>query len=239
MPRYSDRVDDAPGAAPKFDDYAEEYGRLLEDSIQSSGESHAYFHAYKVDCIRRLGLDPTLPLLDFGCGVGSLTEHLASAFGNVAGYDPSRKSLELARKRLPQITFYEDTQQLDDGRFGAAVLSGVLHHVRPAERRDLLAMVRKKLAPGGKLIVFEHNPWNPLTRRAVQACAFDDDAILLWPWELRRLSRASGYRDVQLEYIVFFPHWLARLRPIEPRLRWLFLGAQTMTVAVPEPGSPA
>jgi SAM-dependent methyltransferase len=234
-PRYSGPVNEASGAARKFDDYAEEYGRLLADSIQASGESHTYFHKYKVDCIRRLGLDPALPMLDYGCGIGSLTGHLAGAFGRVEGYDPSPKSLELARQRLPEISFHDDAKKLPDGRFGAAVLSGVLHHVAKGARRELLASVREKLAPGGKLIIFEHNPWNPLTRRAVHACAFDDDAILLWPWELKSLARAAGYSNVQLDYIVFFPRTLARLRSLEPKLRRLFLGAQTMTVATRAP----
>lgn len=229
--RYTGGVLDTPDTARKFDDYAEEYGRLLEDSIQASGESHSYFHNYKVDCIRRLGLDPSRPMLDFGCGIGSLTEHLAQAFGQVEGYDPSPKSLEIARKRLPEVPFHDQTQTLSDARFGAAVLSGVLHHVPPPKRAEMLSSLRSKLAPGGKLIIFEHNPWNPLTRRAVHACAFDDDAILLWPGELRSLTRSSGYCELRQDYIVFFPHWLARLRGLEPRLAWFFLGAQTMTVA--------
>ena len=86
------------------------------------------------------------------------------------------------------------------------------------------------LAPGGRLFVFEHNPLNPVTRRAVAACDFDDDAVLLWPWQARRVLRSAGLRDVRLDYIVFFPRSLARLRPLEPRLAWLPLGAQVMVV---------
>ena len=78
--------------------------------------------------------------------------------------------------------------------------------------------------------MFEHNPWNPVTRRAVADCPFDDDAILLWPRELRSLFREAGYEDVRQDFIVFFPRSLALLRPLEPKLRWLFLGGQTMTI---------
>ena len=110
------------------------------------------------------------------------------------------------------------------------MLSGVLHHVPPHERKSVMSTVLQKLAPGGKVVIFEHNPWNPVTRRAVAECEFDDDAILLWPGELRGLLRGVGYADVRLEYIVFFPRPLALLRPLEPRLSWLFMGAQTMTI---------
>jgi SAM-dependent methyltransferase len=150
----------------------------------------------------------------------------------VHGYDPSLGSIERARARAPGAHFHADIGSVPDDYFGAAVLAGVMHHVPPAERLGLLGDVRRKLAPGGRVIVFEHNPYNPLTRRAVDACPFDDDAILLRPGSLRRLVRSAGFRDVRLDYIVFFPRFLAALRPLEPHLRRVFLGAQTMTIGL-------
>jgi SAM-dependent methyltransferase len=102
----------------------------------------------------------------------------------------------------------------------------------PQERDAVLATVRETLRPGGHIVVFEHNPLNPVTRRAVAACPFDDDAILLWPWEARRLLRRAGFEDVALDFIVFFPRPLAFLRRLEPRLRRVALGAQQMLVGV-------
>jgi hypothetical protein len=62
-------------------------------------------------------------------------------------------------------------------------------------------------------------------------CAFDDDAVLLWPWQLRPLLRSAGFEVDRVDYIVFIPRALAKLRPLEPYLRHLALGAQTLTVA--------
>jgi hypothetical protein len=93
-----------------------------------------------------------------------------------------------------------------------------------------LGTVLASLRPGGHVVVFEHNPLNPVTRRAVAACPFDDDAILLWPWQARSLLRRSGFDAVTLDYIVFFPKPLAFLRRLEPRLRGVALGAQQMLV---------
>lgn len=100
----------------------------------------------------------------------------------------------------------------------------------PAERPGVLATVRSALRPGGRIVVFEHNPLNPLTLRAVKTCPFDDDAILLPPWTAKRTLADAGFVDVELDYIVFFPKPLAFLRRFEPRLRRLVIGAQQMLV---------
>jgi 2-polyprenyl-3-methyl-5-hydroxy-6-metoxy-1,4-benzoquinol methylase len=219
-----------PPAPAKFDECAADYDALHAESITASGESTEYFARYKLSCLQRLGLRRQGAVLDYGCGIGNLTEQLVTAFSDVHAFDPSAKSLDVARRRAPAATFHASASDLPSAKFEAVVVAGVLHHVPPAERAALVAELHDKLAPGGKLVVFEHNPLNPLTRRAVAACAFDDDAILLWPWEAKRLVAHAGFESTRLEYIVFFPHALAALRPLEPKLAWMWLGAQVMVV---------
>jgi SAM-dependent methyltransferase len=217
----------------KFDAYAKDYERLHSSSITASGEQPAYFAEYKVDCIRRLvGAGYNEPILDYGCGVGSLTERLIRQFGQVSGFDPSATSVAEARTRAATATFYDDPARIPQSHFGIIILANVLHHVAPAERHDLVSSLAKCLQPGrGRLVVFEHNPYNPVTRRAVAACEFDDDAILLGPVELTRLLSRSGLVGARRRFIVFFPHALAGLRGLEPHLGWLPVGAQVMAVA--------
>jgi SAM-dependent methyltransferase len=215
----------------KFDRYAGEYRNLHDQSVSASGEHAEYFHVYKLERLERAGVQRGQRILDYGCGIGNLTLHLAERFPCVVGFDPSEKSLEVARGRVPGASFASAPDTLEDATFDVAVLSGVLHHVPRDERVGLLATVKSKLKPGGRLFVFEHNPLNPMTRRAVSACPFDDDAVLLWPWALPSLLSEAGFERPKVDYIVFFPKLLARLRPLEPRLRWLPIGAQTMTVA--------
>jgi 2-polyprenyl-3-methyl-5-hydroxy-6-metoxy-1,4-benzoquinol methylase len=214
----------------KFDEYAAAYDELHAESITASGESTEYFARYKLDCLLRLGLRREGAVLDYGCGIGNLAEQLVTAFTDVHAYDPSSKSLDVARRRAASAQFYDTAADLPNERFEAVVLAGVLHHVPREGRGALLEQLRGKLAPGGRLVVFEHNPINPLTRRAVNACAFDDDAVLLWPWEAKHLVERSGFSNTRLNFIVFFPHALARLRRLEPKLSWLWLGAQVMVV---------
>jgi 2-polyprenyl-3-methyl-5-hydroxy-6-metoxy-1,4-benzoquinol methylase len=220
--------------APKkseFDDYAAEYEAMHAASVAVSGESTTYFADHKVACLLRLGVRSSDPILDYGCGIGNLTERLFPTFSEVQGFDPSEKSLEIAQRRAPRATLHRDLADVPNEHFVCAVLSGVLHHVPVAERLELMQTVGKKLAPGGRVFIFEHNPLNPLTRSAVAACPFDHDAILLWPWEVRRLAIAAGFSPVRLEYVIFFPRALSFLRRFEPRLKWLGLGAQTLTIA--------
>lgn len=215
----------------KFDQVAASYGQLHQRSLTASGENPEYFAEYKIACLRRLGARPSDEVLDYGCGVGSLTSLLVREFSSVAGFDPSRESLEAARIGCPSGRFHERSEDLPSGHFQWTVLSGVLHHVPPDSRAEVLGEVRRTLRTDGKVVIFEHNPWNPLTRRAVDACPFDDDAILLPPGELRTRLAQAGYERVRQDFIVFFPRILAWFRPLEPWLRWCPLGAQTMTVA--------
>src|SRR5882757_9681316 len=73
---------------------------------QTSGESPTYFAEYKLKCLERLGAKE--PVLDFGCGIGNLTEQLVKTYQRVHGYDPSSESLELAKPRAPSAIFQAD-----------------------------------------------------------------------------------------------------------------------------------
>lgn len=216
----------------KFDHYAQTYRDAHRESVRISGEAPEFFAEHKLGCLERAGVAASERVLDYGCGTGSLTRLLSERFRVVAGHDPSAESLSLARQQAPRATFHADEASIPDASFDVAILSGVLHHVPPRERAGVLALVVRKLVPGGRLFVFEHNPYNPLTRRAVNACPFDDDAILLPPREVRALLEGASLGAVRQDYVLFFPRALAPLRRIEPLLRGFPLGAQTLTIGV-------
>lgn len=214
--------------AAKFDAYAQTYDELHNQNLAASGESTEYFAKYKLACLERAGAPLAAPLIDYGCGIGNVTSVLGRAFTDLHGYDPSSECIRVARERMPGSTFYSDRDAMPDSHFATAVLSGVVHHVPRPERIATLEVVFRKLRPGGRVFVFEHNPLNPVTRHAVATCPFDDDADLLFPWQAKRLLRDAGFSHVKLDFIVFFPRPLAFLRRVEPKLGWLPAGAQML-----------
>ena len=227
-------------SAQHFDAFATEYETLLDRSVSLSGEGAEYFARYKLARIRQLcGASAPASILDIGCGVGLLTERLGQAFpgSRVMGLDLSPQSVEQAASRCakwPNVTFraYAGTR-LPVGIEGVelVILANVLHHVDPEHRQAFLAeVVRPALQPGARVVVFEHNPYNPLTRFVVRSCAFDRDAQLLTRGQTTRLLRRSGLEIVRRDYLVFFPHPLRWLRRFEPRLGSLPLGAQYLVV---------
>lgn len=220
---------------PYFDGYASRYRELHRDSVRASGEEPDYFAAFKIDWMASaLGASAgtaALDILDFGCGIGGSAAHLRRNFpaASITGLDVSGQSIELARGAHPGIRFevIEGARiPLTDASHDVAFAACVYHHLPPAERAHWTAELRRVLRPGGRLFVFEHNPLNPLTRRVVRDCPFDEDAVLLPRRESLRLLRDAGFGAAAVDYIVFFPAALARLRPLEPRLAWLPLGAQ-------------
>jgi SAM-dependent methyltransferase len=226
--RWADRgADPRMRAEGDFDRYARSYEAIHARNLEPGGEPPAYYAAYKQREIERiLGEDFSLPVLDFGCGVGVLTALLSASFPTVHGYDPSAESVRLAKERAKSAQFFDRPAAMPQDHYGAVILANVLHHVDSGDRPEFLRGVTPLLRAGGTLIVFEHNPLNPLTRRVVSACPFDDGAHLLRPREVVGLLRGAGLSRVTRDFVVFFPRALRMARPLEPLLRWLPLGAQ-------------
>lgn len=218
----------------EFDAFARSYQNLVTESVRISGEPSDYFAAYKALYLRRALADLTVKrILDFGCGVGSLAGYLRTQFplARIDGFDPSPESIRRVDDSLRQQgTFVTSLEGLDRG-YDLVLLSNVLHHIKPGERQAVLGQAFYLLATCGRLVVFEHNPFNPLTRWAVSQCAFDADAILLKSCETRGRLRETGFKILRRDFVVFFPRWLALLRPLEPFLNWCPAGAQYAVLA--------
>lgn len=209
-----------------FDDYAARYDQILEDQLGNFGDI-AYYSQYKVDIFSSLISEAPKRLMEFGCGMGRnipfFTNHFTDS--EIVGYDISESSLEIARKSNPGIEFISELNG-SEGSFDSIFISNVYHHIHPDLRQDVTAELYKTLEPGGHLIIFEHNPYNPVTRHMVNTCEFDKDAVLLRKKESQNLFERNGFKLKKGAYTLFFPSALKSLNFIEKYIGGIPMGAQ-------------
>ena len=114
----------------------------------------------------------------------------------------------------------------EERRFDLAFAVCVVQVVPPAERPRFIAELSRVTRPGGLVVVFEHNPYNPLTRLVVRRCEFGEDARMLGMSEADRLLRENGVKLVDRGFLLLFPSRRSRVLAVERALGRLPLGAQ-------------
>lgn len=214
---------------PEFDQYADDYDRMMGETIPGGLNEDGYFAEYKIALMAtRLRNRKAMRILDFGCGAGRSLPYLDKFFpeAELWGYDVSPASLKVASSRTPRARLLSDWGALDCTKFDAIIAANVFHHIPPEQRLLALTRCHAALNPEGQMFLFEHNPYNPLTRWIFERCPFDADAEMLDMKTVLSLASQVGYRSEQHGYTLFFPRQLAFLRGIESWLKRLPLGAQ-------------
>jgi SAM-dependent methyltransferase len=235
------RVPPAAGAGETGDfcsGFVPDYEQQVRRSIGFAGVGHDFFIRGKAERLiviaRRLELaTPGARLIDIGCGYGLIHPWLQPAGFAVAGVDIAAEAIAEARRRQPGNDYFVyDGERLPfaDASFDLATTICVMHHVPPPRWPHFVAEAWRALKPGGALLVFEHNPWNPLTRVAVSRCDFDRDATLLSPPTLTRLMAEAGFVALEREFLFFTPFEAAAARRLDAFARRLPFGAQYVVV---------
>lgn len=212
-----------------FDDYTENYNQLLREGTGFFSSSEEYFARYKVNLVRKQVDTPVNRILEYGCGIGRNIPFLQQAFPDavIMGSDISSASLDIARRDNTGVEFFrEDENTESTNLFDVIFVAGVFHHIPIAQRAEVAKMLFNRLSPNGLLFVFEHNPYNPVTRRIVSNCPYDEDAILLKPTELQSLISEAALAVECKAYCLFVPPSLSILTWLENWLGWLPLGGQ-------------
>lgn len=220
----------------EFDKFADEYRALHSRNIRASGESPEFFAEYKVQDVARLveraGLAMPLRVLDFGAGVGNSVPYFVKYLpgAKLTCVDVSARSLEIAERRFPSMADYQlfdgAVLPFPDASFDMVFTACVFHHIPPVEHDYLFREIHRVLRCAGMFVIFEHNPRNPITVRAVNTCPLDANAVLIDANVIRARMGATGFDSVQCAYRIFFPRGLRALRFVEPMMAWLPLGAQ-------------
>jgi SAM-dependent methyltransferase len=218
----------------EFDAYADSYRDAVSRSISFGGQEVDFFARRKADHLlelssRLVGNPTDLSILDVGCGIGTTDTFLTPRFGDVHGIDVAAAAIEYAAADNPDAhfqTYSGGTLPIESASMDVAFAACVLHHVPSAGHAAFALEMRRVTRPGGLVVVFEHNPANPLTRLAVSRCEFDDGAELLSRRKTAALLRQSDLAGIESAYIVFFPSDRRPLPAIERWIRRVPLGAQ-------------
>ena len=211
-----------------FDECAEKYQELLDDNLRRWGTDTLYYAERKVQDVQRhaLNIRPST-ILEFGCGVGRNISCLRDCFpeSRIFGTDISSASLAQAQKNNPDCSFFLWGSPFEE-RFDLIFVACVFHHVPPRERDDVMLNMKSCMHSGSEIFIFEHNPYNPVARHAVNSCEFDRDAILLYPGEMERIVTSAGLALLGRRYLLFLPASLKRYSRLEEPLASVPLGGQ-------------
>lgn len=131
---------------------------LEPDRFMASGELEI---RRVMEYLEHAGFDPRFDgrALDFGCGIGRLTNALGRRFDEAVGVDISPTMVEQARSLAigGQVSFVvnqqDDLRQFDDASFDFVYTNIVLQHVSNELQRAYLGEFCRILTPGGLAVI--------------------------------------------------------------------------------------
>jgi ubiquinone/menaquinone biosynthesis C-methylase UbiE len=223
-----------------FDVFADDYRQIHNQSIKISGTDSDYFSEQKIEEIKRRESQENINFLDLGCGDGNTAVFFQKYFPNskYTGLDVSKESISVAKKRELKNTEFFDYNGFEiffeDDTFDVIFIACVLHHIDFSHHKKILEEVKRVLKLGGRLYIFEHNPFNPVTRMVIKNCPFDEDAVLLSPYYTKKTLKQINFSNTEVAFTLFFPrnNIFSKLLFLEKKLKWLPLGGQYYTKSV-------
>lgn len=141
-------------------------------------------------------------VIDIGCGRGEFLDLLRAKGITARGIDTNHAMVEACRASGLDVTEGDALgllAALEDSSVGGIFSSQVVEHLQPGYLLKLLETAAHKVRPGGLVIIETINPasWVAFFE------SFLRDITHVWPLHpetLQYLMRASGFRDVTLEY---------------------------------------
>ncbi|MFC1610948.1 class I SAM-dependent methyltransferase [Myxococcota bacterium] len=157
-----------------------------------------HYDKFRRRTIDLAGIEPGHTVLDFGCGVGGLTEYVAERLSNrgtVVGVDIGHCQLETARDRLSShknVSFVRTSESgqlpFASNSFDRIVSNLVFHLLDEKQKRTVLSEFRRILKPGGVVVLAESGkPYN-LHGKWVW---FQTKHVYMRIWEYERNARDS------------------------------------------------
>ncbi len=170
--------------------------RYRADPDPWSYDDIAYEHAKYEATLEACGPGPFASALELGGSIGVFTELLAPRCGRLTTIDVSRTAASMARRRLAPFPAVEVICGTIPGdvpsrEYDLVVASEILYYLDSGALEATLAVIRRRLRRGGRLVAVHFRPGGPerpFTGGQVHARLRED------PW-LRsvRGERAPGY----------------------------------------------
>ena len=140
-----------------FDEIAADYDASLPAHVVE------HYLRRRVDFV--LSHCPRGRAIDVGCGTGMLAARLAEAGYDMVGIDPSNGMLDVLRERAPAVEAVQadgTAIPFPNDSFDLVLSVAVMHHIADAGAvRGTLAEMMRVARPGGRILVWDHNPRNP------------------------------------------------------------------------------
>ena len=154
-------------------------------------------------------------LLDLGCGTGKFGLKLADKADEIVGIDIARHQIEIANQTAEKYgiaNFKGVVGDFKDGSypeyFDFVLAVNVIHHTDDIDL--ILNNVLGSLKPGGKLVIFEINPLNPLFIPFLFFIGQLKSHLTKEYWRsniysLRKMLERNGYKIEQMNKWCFLP----------------------------------
>ncbi|MGH3426847.1 MAG: class I SAM-dependent methyltransferase [Mycobacteriales bacterium] len=140
------------------------------------------------------------PVLDVGCGPGTVTAYLADRGLDVSGVDLSPRMVEHARRLYPQCSFSVASSTdlaLADSSLGGVLGWWSLFNLPRDVLPQVLSSFARALRPGGQLIIATHVGDNDVVRTEAYGGVSVNWTTYQWqPEQLAALIERAGLRPV-------------------------------------------
>ncbi len=200
----------------EFDQYARNYMKELSHPIRNlvDPEGH-YFIELKSRIIERVAAanfdaQNTLRMVDVGTGLGLFEKFLKSKYDNILGVDLSFEMLRVAQTinalESPQSAYIQGNAcklPLPDEYADMIFMSCVLHHLEIDEFDTTLRELARICSLQGRIIFFEHNPYNPFTQLVVKTTPLDQNAKLVSYKKLESSAAKAGIQIIERDFFLY------------------------------------
>lgn len=163
---------------------------------------------FRTLALANLSLTPETPILDLCCGSGQTTAFLVQYSQRVTGLDASPRSLERARRNLPQATFVEgwaERMPFEASCFEVVHSSAAMHEMEAEQRQQIFTEILRVLRPGGWVTLVDfHRPHNPIYWPGL--------ATFLWlfethtAWAMLQADIPQEFRDLGFQSVTIERH---------------------------------